>query len=197
MAERLPWANFLRYELQIIPKPLPSGGIFGGIPYAEPPSQHSKFPESNKAEEEKAEEEPEPFDILSEKLSCVEEHIAKAEQTTEVALGFFRGHGFGARLLRDEAEKIYQLEVENEELVDELEDMIAKLSEAKAQLSKCHQECIEPGVVEAKARVLRLSAQPQQGKAPPPALPKAKAKPPNLSEEEYAQLVALMQKAEG
>ena len=72
VAERLPWANFLRYELQIIPKPLPSGGIFGGIPYAEPPSQHSKFSESNKAEEEKAEEEePEPFDILSEKLSCV------------------------------------------------------------------------------------------------------------------------------
>ena len=190
-------ANFLRYELQIIPKPLPSGGIFGGIPYAEPPSQHSKFPESNKAEEEKAEEEPEPFDILSEKPSCVEEHIAKAEQTTQAALGFFRGHGFGARLLRDEAEKIYQLEVENEELVDELEDMIAKLSEAKAQLKNCYEECIEPGVVEAKARVLRLSAQSQQGKAPPPALPKPKAKPPNLSEEEYAQLVALMQKAEG
>ena len=127
----------------------------------------------------------------------MEEHIAKAEQTTQAALGFFRGHGFGARLLRDEAEKIYQLEVENEELVDELEDMIAKLSEAKAQLKNCYEECIEPGVVEAKARVLRLSAQSQQGKAPPPALPKPKAKPPNLSEEEYAQLVALMQKAEG
>ena len=73
--------------------------------------------------------------------------------------------------------------------------MIAKLSEAKAQLKNCYEECIEPGVVEAKARVLRLSAQSQQGKAPPPALPKPKAKPPNLSEEEYAQLVALMQKA--
>ena len=46
-------------------------------------------------------------------------------------------------------------------------------------------------MVEAKARVFKLSAQSQQG------LPKAKAKPSNLSEEEYAQLVALMQKAEG
>ena len=40
---------------------------------------------------EKAEEEPEPLDIISDKLSHVEEHIAKAEQTTEVALALGSG----------------------------------------------------------------------------------------------------------
>ena len=63
--------------------------------------------------------------------------------------------------------------------------MAAKLSHAKHQLSKCHEEeCVEPAVVEAKARVLKLSAQ-SQGSSPP-SLPKAKAKPPNLSQEDYA-----------
>ena len=44
--------------------------------------------------------------------------------------------------------------------------------------------------------MLTLRSQSSSGKAPPPSLPKAKAKPANLTEEEYAQLQALMQKAE-
>ena len=68
-------------------------------------------------------------------MSEVAGFFKEVEDQTKQSLRCLRGHGFGARMLREEACKIYTLENKHKELMEELEGMITQLSSAKEDLA--------------------------------------------------------------